>query len=157
MSMERAHRPRRKTPRQCAVIELEFLRDQPHRYAFLEGERPRAEEAVERPVILCEDARSAASICRSRWPRGPQQLRRRRRADTFPADGVSLESFERDPVQKALVKARRNKSLAAKLLGCRAALIACVARSFDDSVLTDSPAASDSSRAVVDGAAAVHV
>ena len=38
-------------------------------------------------------------------------------ADTFPAAGVSLESIERDLVQKALAKARSNKSLAAKLLG----------------------------------------
>jgi transcriptional regulator of acetoin/glycerol metabolism len=40
-----------------------------------------------------------------------------RPADAFPAGGINLESIERDPMKKALVEARSNKSLAAKLLG----------------------------------------
>jgi DNA-binding NtrC family response regulator len=35
----------------------------------------------------------------------------------FPAGGVNLEAIERDLVNKALARARNNKSQAAKLLG----------------------------------------
>jgi DNA-binding NtrC family response regulator len=38
-------------------------------------------------------------------------------ASELPADGVNLEAIERDLVNKALARARNNKSQAAKLLG----------------------------------------
>jgi DNA-binding NtrC family response regulator len=38
-------------------------------------------------------------------------------ADAFPLEGVNLETLERELVEKALARARNNKSQAAKLLG----------------------------------------
>jgi DNA-binding NtrC family response regulator len=38
-------------------------------------------------------------------------------ADVFPPEGVNLGAIERGLVEKALVRARNNKSQAAKLLG----------------------------------------
>ena len=73
--------------------------------------------AIERAVILCEGGlNSSQHLPIARAPPAAA-IEAPAPADAFPASGVNLESIERDLVQKALVKARSNKSLAAKLLG----------------------------------------
>ncbi len=74
--------------------------------------------AIERAVILCQGglvtrehlpmtvARPAAAVVVAATP-----------AADFPAEGVQLDAVERDLLQKALARARNNKSQAAKLLG----------------------------------------
>ena len=75
--------------------------------------------AIERAVILAE----GGLISGQHLPiaitatAAPMPVPESRTPDAFPAAGVSLESIERDLVQKALAKARSNKSLAARLLG----------------------------------------
>ncbi len=80
--------------------------------------------AIERAVIMCGGGLIASEhlpMAITRAPRpGPATTPSRPGevpiAD-FPAEGINLESMERDLVNKALARARNNKSQAAKLLG----------------------------------------
>jgi len=73
--------------------------------------------AIERAVILCEGGLISSQHLPFAVASPAETIAAAEPADAFPAAGVSLESIERDLVQKALAKARSNKSLAAKLLG----------------------------------------
>lgn len=72
--------------------------------------------AIKRALILCEGGLVTAqhlpvtiAVHRSA-PSGES-------TDQFPAGGVNLGAIERDWIERALAKAKNNKSLAAKLLG----------------------------------------
>src|SRR4029450_3525127 len=73
--------------------------------------------AIERAVILCEGGLISSQHLPIAMAPPAVTIQVSEPPDAFPAAGVSLESIERDLVQKALAKARSNKSLAAKLLG----------------------------------------
>jgi Nif-specific regulatory protein len=78
--------------------------------------------AIERAVILCDGglvtsehlpiAVAASATATAKTVRGPAP-----EGDVFPPGGVKLEAVERDLVQKALARAKHNKTQAAKLLG----------------------------------------
>jgi transcriptional regulator with PAS, ATPase and Fis domain len=72
--------------------------------------------AIERAVILCE----GSLITSEHLPialEAPAPSGAAPHGIDFPADGVDLDAVERDLIQKALERARHNKSKAAKLLG----------------------------------------
>jgi DNA-binding NtrC family response regulator len=76
--------------------------------------------AVERAVILCEgglvtSAHLPIAVASSSTDQHLESLTAS--ADAFPLEGVNLETLERELVEKALARARNNKSQAAKLLG----------------------------------------
>jgi transcriptional regulator with GAF, ATPase, and Fis domain len=94
-------------------------RDQLLRYPW-PGNVRELRNAIERAVILCGGGLVASehlpmAVARAVRPASnPTPLES---ASEFPADGVSLDAIERDLVNKALARARNNKSQAAKLLG----------------------------------------
>lgn len=76
--------------------------------------------AVERAVILCEgglvtSAHLPIAVASSSIDADQSSLSLQ--ADVFPPEGVNLGAIERSLVEKSLVRARNNKSQAAKLLG----------------------------------------
>jgi DNA-binding NtrC family response regulator len=76
--------------------------------------------AVERAVILCEgglvtSAHLPIAVASPSTDHHLESLTPS--ADAFPLEGVNLETLERELVEKALARARNNKSQAAKLLG----------------------------------------
>jgi transcriptional regulator with GAF, ATPase, and Fis domain len=76
--------------------------------------------AVERAVILCEgglvtSAHLPIAVASLSTDQHLESLTAS--ADAFPLEGVNLETLERELVEKALARARNNKSQAAKLLG----------------------------------------
>jgi transcriptional regulator with PAS, ATPase and Fis domain len=76
--------------------------------------------AIERAVILCGGGLVASEhlpIAISRAVRPASNTTAIESVSELPADGVKLDAIERDLVQKALARARNNKSQAAKLLG----------------------------------------
>ena len=73
--------------------------------------------AIERAVILCEGGLVTSEhlpIAVARPVRAQEVLPA---AAAFPTEGLQLETIERGLVEKALARARNNKSQAAKLLG----------------------------------------
>ena len=94
----------------------EDAREQLLRHAW-PGNVRELRNAIERAVILCEGGLISSQHLPIALAAPAATIEAPAPADTFPAAGVSLESIERDLVQKALAKARSNKSLAAKLLG----------------------------------------
>jgi transcriptional regulator with GAF, ATPase, and Fis domain len=76
--------------------------------------------AVERAVILCEGGLIASEhlpIAVDRRPAPATAGPAKPVFETFPPEGVDLESIEKDLVQRALQHAGSNKSKAARLLG----------------------------------------
>jgi transcriptional regulator with GAF, ATPase, and Fis domain len=72
--------------------------------------------AIERAVILCQ----GGLVTREHLPvtvAAPDSTGATAAVEEMPAGGLRLEGVERDLLQKALAKARNNKSRAAKLLG----------------------------------------
>jgi DNA-binding NtrC family response regulator len=78
--------------------------------------------AIERAVILCGGGLVASdhlSMAIARAVRPASNTTPVESASEFPADGVNLDAIERDLVNKALARARNNKSQAAKLWASR--------------------------------------
>jgi two-component system NtrC family response regulator len=76
--------------------------------------------AIERAVILCHGGlvtRDHLPMTTVRPPAAPAAVVPAVAAPEFPAEGVQLDDVERELLQKALARARNNKSQAAKLLG----------------------------------------
>lgn len=81
--------------------------------------------AIERAVIMCGGGLIASEHLPVAIVQGPRSSRSATQSSStgsvsgaeFPAEGVNLEVIERDLVNKALARARNNKSQAAKLLG----------------------------------------
>jgi two-component system NtrC family response regulator len=76
--------------------------------------------AIERAVILCHGGlvtREHLPMTTARPPAVPSAVVPAVASPDFPAEGVQLDEVERELLQKALAKARNNKSQAAKLLG----------------------------------------
>jgi transcriptional regulator with GAF, ATPase, and Fis domain len=72
--------------------------------------------AIERAVILCE----GGLVTSEHLPITVARVERRSAVDAierFPPGGMKLEAVERDLIEKALARARNNKSEAARLLG----------------------------------------
>jgi transcriptional regulator with PAS, ATPase and Fis domain len=94
-------------------------RDQLLRYPW-PGNVRELRNAIERAVILCGGGLIASEhlpIAIVRAVRPASSTAPAASASELPADGVNLEAIERDLVNKALARARNNKSQAAKLLG----------------------------------------
>ena len=74
---------------------------------------------IERAVILCQGGLITREHLPSALVRPPSEVAAATAtpAAEFPAGGVQLDAVERDLVEKALSRARNNKSQAAKLLG----------------------------------------
>jgi transcriptional regulator with GAF, ATPase, and Fis domain len=76
--------------------------------------------AIERAVILCHGGlvtREHLPMTTARPPAVVAAAAVAAPAADFPAEGVQMDAVERELLQKALAKARNNKSQAAKLLG----------------------------------------
>ena len=78
--------------------------------------------AIERAVILCEGGLISSehlpiAIGQARYVPPPAPALLVESTSVFPAEGIKLETVERDLLNKALAKANNNKSQAAKLLG----------------------------------------